>query len=143
MAKNLLKIAVDDDVADGVKLAATRDALDRAGLGAKTAVEVEVGPTKAYEQILAAAVTGGSRADSRSRRGYPDEGDIGAGDTGADNSNLWGATELDIIDAEVDARDVGGVEAAPRHRETPASPEPEGLMPLEQALSILHNAPQQ
>jgi hypothetical protein len=37
----------DDNVADSVKLAAIRDALDRAGLAARTAVEVEVGPPKA------------------------------------------------------------------------------------------------
>src|SRR6516225_5773627 len=52
MARELLKMAIDDNVADSVKLAAIRDALDRAGLGAKTAVEVEVGPPKPYQVIL-------------------------------------------------------------------------------------------
>ncbi|MDP0398914.1 hypothetical protein [Tsukamurella strandjordii] len=61
MAKELLKIAVSDDAPEGVKLAAIKDALDRAGLGAKTAVEVEVGPTKPWEQIMLAGIAGGPR----------------------------------------------------------------------------------
>jgi hypothetical protein len=52
MAAELLKMATNDNVADSVKLAAIRDALDRAGLAAKNAVEVEVGPPKPYETIL-------------------------------------------------------------------------------------------
>jgi len=63
MACELLRMATDDDVADSVKLAAIRDALDRAGLSAKTAVEIEVGPPKPYEQILdgITVLEGGSR----------------------------------------------------------------------------------
>lgn len=64
MACELLKMATDDNVADSVKLAAIRDALDRAGLAAKTAVEVEVGPPKPYEAILD-CIEAGSRADYR------------------------------------------------------------------------------
>lgn len=64
MACELLKMATADGVADSVKLAAIRDALDRAGLGAKTAVEVEVGPPKPYEAILD-RIEAGSRADYR------------------------------------------------------------------------------
>ena len=52
VACELLKMATDDNVADPVKLAAIRDALDRAGLAARTAVEVEVGPLKPWEQIM-------------------------------------------------------------------------------------------
>lgn len=67
MACELLKMAIDDGVADSVKLAAIRDALDRAGLSAKTAVEVEVGPPKPYEAILD-RIEAGSRAEYRRSR---------------------------------------------------------------------------
>jgi hypothetical protein len=51
LVQRLLGMALDGDTADHVALAAIRDALDRAGLGAKQAVEVEV--TKApYEELL-------------------------------------------------------------------------------------------
>src|ERR1700758_1108371 len=77
MAWELLKMATDANVADSVKLAAIRDALDRGGLAAKNAVEVEVGPPKPYEQILDGIMVleGGSRADYRRSCGIPDNGD--------------------------------------------------------------------
>ena len=77
MACELLKMATDDNVADSVKLTAIRDALDRAGLAAKTAVEVEVGPPKPYEQILDGIMVleGGSRAAYRRSIGRPDDSD--------------------------------------------------------------------
>ncbi|WP_319431567.1 hypothetical protein [Mycobacterium sp. RTGN5] len=78
MACELLKMATDDNVADSVKLAAIRDALDRAGLSAKTAVEMEVGPPKPWEQILGGLteVVGGSRAEFRRTQGIPDFSDL-------------------------------------------------------------------
>ena len=77
MACELLKMATDDNVADSVKLAAIRDALDRAGLAAKNAVEVEVGPPKPYEQIFdrIMVLEGGSREAFRRSRGIPDSSD--------------------------------------------------------------------
>ena len=42
---------LDGDAPDAVALAAIRDALDRAGLGAKTAVSVEVG-TCPWEEVF-------------------------------------------------------------------------------------------
>ncbi|MBU8819070.1 hypothetical protein KL864_24560 [Mycolicibacterium goodii] len=72
MAKELLRIAVDADVSDAVKLNAIKDALDRAGLKAPTQVEVEVGPPKPYEGILE-GIAPTTRAESRAARGVPDE----------------------------------------------------------------------
>ena len=68
LAQRLLQFAFDGTVADPVALAAIRDALDRAGLSAKQNVEIEVGPTKPYEQILS-RLEGGSRAQWRRNRG--------------------------------------------------------------------------
>jgi len=68
--QRLLGQALDSDAPDHVALAAIRDALDRAGLGAKQAVGVEA-ELKPYERVLE-SVTGLatiSRAESRERRG--------------------------------------------------------------------------
>ncbi|KXO91296.1 hypothetical protein [Tsukamurella pseudospumae] len=126
MAANLLKIAVDDDAPDSVKLAATNSALDRAGLSAKTAVEVSVDP-KPFEQLLAgmATMTGGSRAASRAERGVADTEDA------------------DWIEAEI-----VGMHAAEERAERPPMPRPveepaitdgagSGLMSMEEALAAL------
>jgi hypothetical protein len=77
MACELLKMATDDHVADSVKLAAIRDALDRAGLGANSAVEVEVGPLKPWEQIMSGltGIESGSRAEFRRSRGITGDSD--------------------------------------------------------------------
>ncbi|RUP03036.1 MAG: hypothetical protein EKK34_22140 [Mycobacterium sp.] len=86
MARELLKMAVDETVSDAVKLAAIRDALDRAGLSARTAVSVEVG-RRPFDEIFD-AIVGGSRAESRARRGMSD-----------DELNGWATTTLvDPID---------------------------------------------
>lgn len=71
MACELLKMATDENVADSVKLAAIRDALDRAGLAAKTAVDVEMGPLKPWEQIMCGLteIESGSRTEYRRRIG--------------------------------------------------------------------------
>lgn len=69
MAKELLGIAADETTPPAVRLAAIRDALDRSGLGAKTAVEVSVGPKQPWEVVFE-GLAGGSRAESRSARGF-------------------------------------------------------------------------
>lgn len=71
LVQRLLSFALDGQVADPVALQAIRDALDRAGMNPKTAVEVSLAP---YEQVLAglADVAHIPRAESRQRRGVPE-----------------------------------------------------------------------
>ena len=64
-------MATDPNVSESVRLSAIKDALDRGGVSAKSAVEIEVGPPTPYEQILdgLAEIAGGSRAEFRRSRG--------------------------------------------------------------------------
>lgn len=50
LAARLLGIALDEGTGEAVRLAAIRDALDRGGVTAKAGIEVEVGPTPAFQQ---------------------------------------------------------------------------------------------
>lgn len=70
MAKSLLGIATSAE-SESVRLAAIRDALDRAGLAApkQTDVTVEVKP---FDQLYDDVMTSGTRADYRRSIGHPD-----------------------------------------------------------------------
>lgn len=135
-ARELLRMAMDDpEVADSVKLAALRDALDRAGLSAKTAVSVEVGPSKAYEEILTDAMTGGSRAESRAERGVES---TPTPDWLAEELDAARAVDDDVVDAEVvEVTD----EPSPRDSQPTSAPKSavpsNGLMSMEDALEQL------
>lgn len=104
MARELLKMATDDDVAASVKLAAIRDALDRAGLAANSAVEVEVGPPKPYEAILE-RIEVGSRAEYRRSRGIPDGGE-GKRALAGSQPELAAPIEAEVLDDPSDGADI-------------------------------------
>ena len=63
LARQLLNMTSDPNVADPVKLAAIKDALDRGGIQAKTAVLVEVS-TKPYELVFD-SISAGPRSPRR------------------------------------------------------------------------------
>ena len=135
MARELLNIATDDDAPKAVKLAAIKDALDRANVTGKQTVEVAV-QMPAFEKIL-----GGMRTDSRAARGQVDDAD-------ADPALAWVADELaelasedaalgDVLDVEVEVVEVE--EVAPEPKPSGAG---SGLLSMEDALAQLHDAPQ-
>lgn len=105
MARALLKMATDDNTPEHVKLKAITEALDRAGVNSKTAVEVEVS-VKPYEQVLegiSAQIEITSRAAYRRSVGtdVPDESsDDGDGDP------LAGLIADDMRQAEAHAQRV-------------------------------------
>jgi hypothetical protein len=70
MAKQLLGIATGAE-SEAVRLAAIKDALDRAGLVAPKTVDVAIAP-KPWEQIFD-DIVGGSRAEWRRRQGVRDD----------------------------------------------------------------------
>ncbi len=93
-------MAVDENVSDAVKLTAIRDALDRAGLSARTAVSVAIAP-KPWEQIFD-EIVGGSRAESRRRRGMSDDGELDAIESTHPTASIGvGSDALPIVDAEL------------------------------------------
>lgn len=77
MAKQLLGIALTAE-GESVKLAAIRDALDRAGLKPPAEVVLSQGDTKPYEELFE-DIAGGSRAESRRARGLLNTDDDSAG----------------------------------------------------------------
>lgn len=58
MAKQLLRMAIDDDVADAVKLSAIKDALDRAGLRAPNEVVLSPGQQSGFDDVFTDIVAG-------------------------------------------------------------------------------------
>jgi hypothetical protein len=52
LARQLLSMTTGPNVADPVKLAAIKDALDRGGIAAKNAVSVEVGISNPFERVI-------------------------------------------------------------------------------------------
>lgn len=106
MARELLKMATDANVSDAVKLGAIRDALDRAGLNPKTAVEVTAKPYEAILENVGTSLAGGSRAAYRRSIGAPDDSDDRASHPHSlPASDASQPVAAEVIDAETDADD--------------------------------------
>jgi hypothetical protein len=137
MAKQLLGIAESAE-SEAVKLAAVKDALDRAGLKPPTQVEVGVG-LKPWEQLVA-GMEPITRAESRARRGVAD-----ATPPLPPQRALTASDGAEIVDAEVvdppgghggemPATGWGNGPGAPPQ---PPTPPGTGLMTLEDANAAL------
>ena len=74
MAANLLGLAVDAE-SEPVRLSATNSALDRAGLTKPTEVVLSPGAPKPIYETIFDDIGGGTRAESRARRGVEDPSD--------------------------------------------------------------------
>jgi hypothetical protein len=88
LAARLLGIALDEGTSEAVRLAAIRDALDRGGVTAKAAIEVEVGPTPAFQQIFEGIARGVGR-DGKPAPTLPNRPALATADPG------------EIVDAEI------------------------------------------
>lgn len=139
LVQRLLGMALDGEVADHLALAAIRDALDRAGLSAKTAVEVEVA-LKPWEQIADDAFTtidSGSLAAHRAARGGQPPPALA--------ETAWPANEEDLIlEAEVigDERDTADSIPTLSLAEVEPDGQPQvvegaGMMPLTEAVTAM------
>ena len=114
MARELLGIATNGQ-SEAVRLAAIRDALDRAGL--KPPTQVELGQTSAFE-IVFSDIVSGSRAESRARRGMPGDDELDAiastKPLALVNHSGEAAVDVDVVDAELIELGADGSDSSPR-----------------------------
>lgn len=102
MARELLKIATDDNTPEAVRVNAVKDALDRAGVSARTAVDVSVS-TKPFEQIFEAMeVETVRRSDYRRSQGIEVEPELIPSDTPTALAALGEADDSEILDVEIE-----------------------------------------
>ena len=112
LVQRLLGLALDGDVPDTVALAAIRDALDRAGMSAKQAVEVSVEP-KPWEKIFA-----GIERTPREDHKHAEPPALAASAEPTDD------TEAAVIDAEVIEPDAEPAATPPEPPAAPRRPPP-------------------
>ena len=97
LARQLLSMTSDPNVADPVKLAAIKDALDRSGLAAKNAVSVEVGISKPFERVFDSIMAGPRDPENPAalEGRWPDAIESG------DDDEILGEFDDDQIDDEI------------------------------------------
>lgn len=151
MAKALLGMATDENVSESVRLAAIKDALSRAGVTEKTAVEVEHS-MKPYEQVLdgiAGKLEITSRADYRRAVGIKDDSDdvdplagLYARDAAEASRNSDGVIDALVVDVKEGDQyegysDVRGDLDRPPSERTEPRPQ-QGLTLVEAAEQVQH-----
>jgi len=122
MAKELLKMATDDNISDATKLKAITEALDRGGVSAKTEIELTAKP---YETVFEAMETGGSRSEYRKSHSIQDNSDDTQPTALVDNiRELPRHNDDEPIDAEVlDAGNDYLIETVPSDQGQPITPD--------------------
>lgn len=143
MAKELLKIASDPNASEAVRVNAIKDALDRAGIQAKTAVDVSV-TAKPYETIFEQIeMEGGSRAEHRRANGFEDSTDALVESQREPSTADDEPIEVEIVGdfssyaqpITPDDDESGSALDSAGQSPFAASPAPDGLMPLDEAVS--------
>ncbi|AWG65279.1 hypothetical protein DDT46_16745 [Mycobacteroides abscessus] len=116
MARELLKMAVDPNVNDAVKLKAMTEALDRGGVTTKSVATVEI-TAKPYEEVFdSVEIATGSRADYRRSQGVSDDTDppIALGKVAGDTPALVSSDSFSPIDVEFSDYESGDVRSQGR-----------------------------
>ncbi len=136
LAKQLLDIAEGAE-SEQVRLSAVKDALDRAGLKPPTQVDVAVGHQPWRD--LVENVTTMTRAESRSRRGVPDDTPRWTPPTPISANGDGNIVDAEVVEAPCDG--VGRSEATGRGNPPDDAPQPgNGLMTLAEANAELRDA---
>ena len=143
LARQLLNMTSDPNVADPVKLAAIKDALDRGGVSAKTTVSVEVS-TKPFELVFDPIIAGprdnhrSEATDSEIEAGtaLAIEGEIDAEIIDSDDGDpSFGLDAVEIQDADVIVLATGESlsrsqqEFAAEYTDAPMNPSPGPIAP--------------
>ena len=144
LVQRLLQFALDGTVADNVALQAIRDALDRAGMGAKHALELSTPPADPVDDILDAAtfdVAKLTKAQHDALAGRAPVAALPPADPGIVDVEFSEEPHVPTHSSTGDAPDaaerVDGPPRRPAWAEDPPAPPRRGLMTLEEANAAL------